>query len=40
MEEAKTGKKGQKTMVNPDGTVNVPDFKSASKQYKNPPKYK
>jgi len=40
MEEVKTGKKGQKTMVNPDGTVNVPDFKSSSKQYKNPPKYK
>ena len=40
MEEAKTGKKGQTTMVNPDGTVNVPNFKSASKQYQNPPKYK
>jgi len=39
-ENAKNGGNGQKTMVNPDGTVNVPDFKAASKQYKKPASYK
>jgi hypothetical protein len=35
-----SGGKGTKTMVNPDGTVNAPDFTQASKQYKKPASYK
>lgn len=40
VENAKNGDKGQKTMVNSDGTVNTPDFLKASKQYKKPASYK
>jgi hypothetical protein len=31
---------GSKTVVNPDGTVNTPEFLQATKQYKSTPKYK
>ena len=34
------GKTGSKSLVNPDGTVNTPDFKSASEQYKGKTSYK
>jgi hypothetical protein len=32
--------RGNKTVVNPDGTVNTPEFLQATKQYKSTPKYK
>ena len=38
-EDAKSGK-NQKTMVNSDGTVNVPAFAKASKPYKGKSSYK
>ena len=30
----------KKTMINPDGTINTPEFMKASKQYKNKASYK
>ena len=40
-EKAKTpSKSGTKSLVNPDGTVNAPDFKLASEQYKGKTSYK
>jgi len=35
-----TKKGGTKSMVNPDGKINVPDFKSASAPYKGKTSYK
>lgn len=40
VENAKTGGKGQKNMINPDGKINTPDFASASKPYKGKTSYK
>jgi hypothetical protein len=34
------GKKGNKSLVNSDGTVNTPEFTKVSQQYKSAPKYK
>mgnify|MGYP003677708978 CR=1 FL=1 len=35
-----SNKQGNKTLVSPDGTVNVPDFAKASKPYKGKTSYK
>jgi hypothetical protein len=39
-ESSKNGGNGQKTLVDPSGKVNTPEFLQASKQYKRPAKYK
>ncbi len=39
MENAKSGGKGKKNMINPDGKVNTPDFTAASKAYKGKTSY-
>ena len=33
-DNASSGGKGTKNMINPDGKINTPDFASASKPYK------
>ena len=38
--ENEVTKKGQKSLVNSEGKVNVPDFKSASEPYKGKTSYK
>jgi hypothetical protein len=40
IEDAKTGGKGQKTLINSDGTVNTPEFLKASEPYKGKTGYK
>lgn len=40
IEEAKSGKKGQKNLINADGTVNTPEFMKASQDYKGKTGYK
>lgn len=40
IEKAKTGKKGEKNLINSDGTVNTPEFLKASKPYKGKTGYK
>ena len=35
-----TNNKGSKTLIDPSGKVNTPEFLEASKQYKKPAKYK
>jgi len=39
-ENAQSGNKGSKNLVNPSGKVNTPDFAQASKQYKKSSSYK
>jgi len=40
-ENAKSGnKQGQKNLINPDGTVNAPEFAKASQPYKGKTSYK
>jgi|TARA_B110000503_G_C7075452_1_gene382692 hypothetical protein len=39
-ENASSGNKGQKNMINPDGKINTPDFAAASKPYKGKTSYK
>jgi hypothetical protein len=33
-------KKGEKTLIDPTGKINTPNFKEASKNYKKPASYK
>jgi hypothetical protein len=40
IENAKTGKTGQKTLIDPSGKVNAPEFLKSSEQYKKPAKWK
>jgi hypothetical protein len=40
IENSHTGNKGSKTLIDPSGKVNTPEFLEASKQYKKPAKYK
>jgi len=40
LENARSGGKGNKTMISPDGKINTPDFASASKPYKGKTSYK
>lgn len=40
VEEAKSGNKGQKSLISPDGTVNTPEFLKASEPYKGKTSYK
>ena len=40
IEEAQTGKKGEKTLISSDGKVNTPEFLQASKNYKGKTSYK
>jgi len=40
IEEAKTGQKGQKNLINSDGSVNTPEFLKASQNYKGKTGYK
>jgi hypothetical protein len=37
---AKTGNKGQKTLIDTSGRVNTPEFLKTSEQYKKPAKWK
>jgi len=39
-ENAKSGGKGNKTLISPDGKINTPEFASASKPYKGKTSYK
>jgi len=40
IEAAKSGKKGNKTLISTDGKINTPEFTSASKPYKGKTSYK
>ena len=40
IEEAKSGKKNKKNLINTDGTVNTPEFMKASQDYKGKTGYK
>ena len=40
IENAKSGKKGTKTLISSDGKVNTPEFLKASKDYKGKTSYK
>jgi hypothetical protein len=40
IENTKSGKKGQKTLIDPSGRVNTPEFLKTSEQYKKPAKWK
>jgi hypothetical protein len=40
IENAKSGNQGKKTLVDPSGKVNTPEFLQANKQHKRPAKWK
>lgn len=40
IEAARSGKKGNKTLISTDGKINTPEFTSASKPYKGKTSYK
>jgi len=40
IDNAQNGNNGSKTLIDPSGKINTPEFLQASKQYKKPAKYK